>query len=51
MIKKILLAFLAVFGILMSNIAYAGSNGFGSSASSQFDVSIDRVSLNNQVVS
>ena len=52
MIKKALIGtFLLVFGILMSGLAYAGSSSFGSSTSSQFDVSIDRVSLNNQVVS
>lgn len=54
MIKKALIgAFLLVFGVLVSGLAYAGtSGGFGSSStSSQFDVSIDRVSLNNQVVS
>ncbi len=53
MIKKALIGtFLIVFGILMSGFAYAGSSGgFGSTALSQFDVSIDMVSLNNQVVS
>jgi len=50
--KKLIGTFLILFGILMSGFAYAGSSGgFGSSTSSQFDVSIDKVSLNNHVVS
>ncbi|MBI4452515.1 hypothetical protein HY637_03735 [Candidatus Woesearchaeota archaeon] len=45
MIKKtITLAFLLVFSILASSFAYAGH-------SSQFDISIDRVVVNNQAIS
>ncbi len=44
--KTSILGILMIFGILLSNISYAGSSFF----SSGFDISIDRVIVNNQVV-